>query len=292
MGKLLQLLLRNGGFMTFVLVEVLCFYIIIKYNEDQNAIFSHTATVFSGRLLDKRRQVADYLSLQQLADSLRAENIRINEELANARNIQVPYRDTFFIRNLDTLLLSDSLRRISVKPQFEFISARAVGNSISGANNWLIINKGSNDGITPNMGLVSKNGVVGIIRHVGPNFSMAMSVLHRQMRISVNLQRHHALGSLIWEGGDPALMTLKFVPHHFKVEKGDAVVTSGYSQLFPKDILVGHVEEKPGSDPENPYFWIIKVRLNQDMASVNDLYVVNNIFYSELDSLNLKAKDE
>lgn len=278
--------------MTFLLVELLSFYIIISFNTERNAIFSHTVGIIGGNILDKRKQWVEYGELREKADSLAKANARLHEKLADARHIQVPYRDTIFIRDADTLLMTDSLRRLSVRPQFEFTAAKTVKNSISAANNWLIINRGNNDGVRPDMGVVSNKGIVGIVRHVSPHFSMVMSVLHHQTKVSVVLQKNNALGSLLWEGGDPKIMTLKFIPRHFKIKENDVVVTSGYSQLFPKGIMVGYIEGEPEQDSENPYFWKINVRLSQDMATVDDVYVVNNIFYSELDSLNLKVKDE
>lgn len=300
--------------MTFLLVELFSFYIILQYNDRQNAIFTHTMGLVGGNVLNKRNQWVEYAHLKEISDSLMEENARLRTRLADAKHIQVPYRDTFFIRDLDTLTRTDSLRLLMVRPQYEFISGRVIGNSISGANNWLILNRGSTDGVEPGMGVVSKNGVVGIVRHVTAHFSMVMSALHRQTRISVLVQRvdekgapieeagnvfasrsnqpSKSLGSLIWEGGDPTIMTLKFVQRHFKVKENDLVVTSGYSQIFPKDIVVGRVIAPPVQDPENLDFWIIKVQLNQDMATLSDVNVVKDIFYSELDSLNQKAKNE
>ncbi|MCB0530224.1 MAG: hypothetical protein KDC65_17220, partial [Saprospiraceae bacterium] len=72
----------------------------------------------------------------------------------------------------------------------------------------------------------------------------------------------------------------------------DAIVTSGYSQIFPKGVVVGHVDGDPEPDPENRHFWNIKVKLTQDMASVNNVYVVENIYYTELDSLMQQVKNE
>ncbi len=292
MNRLLQLFARNGGFFTFLLVEVFCFYIVIRYNQGQKGIYAHTMGIVGGNLLDKQKGFSDYLHLRDIADSLRNENARLYAELANARTIQVPYRDTFFTVQIDTLLRKDSssLKRL-LRPQYRFIAARVIGNSVGSANNWMVINRGSSDGLRPNMGVVTGKGVAGIVRHVGNNFSMVMSVLHRDARISVSLKKEKALGSLIWEGAEPYLMTLKFIPRHFEVQVGDGVVTSGYSELFPKGIPVGTIYDiKP--DPENQYFWIMKVRLSQDMATLSDVYAVDNIYYSELDSLKQNIKDE
>lgn len=291
MGRLLQLLLRNGGFMTFLLVEALCFYLVVQHNTTQNAIFTHTTGIFAGNILEKRRGWADYLSLRHQRDSLMRENERLLADLAAIRMVQVPYRDTFFSVRFDTLYKGDTmlLRKIS-RPQYKFIAAKVIGNTINSVNNWLILNRGRNDSLRPDMGVVTGKGIVGIVRHVDPNFSMAMSVLHREVKISVSLKKERALGSLMWDGKDPSLMTLKYIPRHFKVKEGDEIVTSGYSELFPQGVPVGHIEGKIENDPENPYFWILNVRLSQDMSAVNNVYVVDNIYHTELDSLKQKVK--
>ena len=293
MGQLLQLLARNGGIFTFLLVEAFCFYVIVQYNTKQDAIFTHSMGLASGRVLDKRHDWLEYLDLRRRADSLSRENVKLFADLALARTIQVPHRDTFFTIQLDSIRQGDSsvLRKIA-RPQFQFIAAKVIGNTINSANNWLIINRGSSDGLRAGMGVVTGKGIVGIARHVDPDFSAVMSLLHRETKISVSLKKEKALGSLVWDGSDPSVMTLKYVPKHFTVKVGDEIVTSGYSELFPQGIPVGWVASEPKPDNENQYFWIMQVRLSQDMSSVNDVYVVDNIFQTELDNLKQKMKDE
>jgi rod shape-determining protein MreC len=292
MGNLLQLLLRNGGFVVWVLVEAFCFWAIVQFNERQNAIFSHTAGIFAGNTLQRRQQLRDYIGLRGRVDSLKAAHARLQTDFANARVVRVPLRDTAFLVFFDSLNRSDSVRRRVMRPHYDYIAASAISNSISSANNWVMLNRGRNDGVEPNMAVVTNNGIVGIVRHVDPNFSLAMSVLHRQVKISAMLSRFRASGSLIWEGGDPTLMTLRYIPKHFPVQQGDEVVTSGYSLMFPQGIRIGTVEGESAQDPENPYFLTMRVRLSQDMAVVNDVYVVKNLFRSEIDSLQAKVRDE
>lgn len=289
MGKLLQLLLRNGGFVTFLLVELCCFAIMVNFNGRQGEIWANTTGVFGGRALEKRQMAADYFSLFETADSLAHVVDSLQARLANARQMQVPIRDTFFLVNYDSLSKTDSVRRKTVRPQYEFISAKVIKNSISGANNWLIINRGSAEGIQPDMAVVSPAGIVGIVRHVSVNFSLVMSVLHQDAKISVALPKQkNAFGSLTWEGGNPKEMTLRYIPQHFVVQENEPVVTSGYSLMFPLGHPVGKVLGVPKPDPENPYFLEIRVGLNQDMATVRDVAIIRNLFRAELDSLQLK----
>ncbi|MFN0215035.1 MAG: rod shape-determining protein MreC [Saprospiraceae bacterium] len=292
MGKLIQLLLRNGDFVTFLVVELICFAIMINFNTRYGDIWANTTKIFAGRALEKRQVASDYFSLYEKVDSLAHIIDSLQSRLANARQVQVPIRDTFFLVNFDSLSKTDSVRRKVIRPQYEFITAKAVKNAISGANNWLVINRGSNDGVGPDMSVVSPEGIVGIVRHVSTNFALVMSVLHQQAKISVALpNQKNAFGSLTWEGGDPAEMTLRYIPQHFIVQENEPVVTSGYSLMFPQGHPVGKVKGIPKPDPENPYFLEIKVALSQNMATVRNLAVVRNLFKVELDSLQIKLSN-
>ncbi len=292
MGRLLQLLLRNGGLVTFLLVELGSFAIMVNFEGRHTEIWANTTEIFSGRALERRQMATDYFSLYETADSLAHIVDSLQARLSNARQMQVSIRDTFYLVNYDSLSKTDSVRRKTVRPQYEFITAKAVKNSIAGTNNWLIINRGKNDGIEPDMAVVSAEGIVGIVRHVSANFSLVMSVLHREAKISVALPKQkNAFGSLTWEGGNPSEMTLRYIPQHFIVQENEPVVTSGYSLMFPKGHPVGKVKGEPKPDPENPYFLEIMVSLNQDMATVRDVAVVRNLFKTELDSLELKINN-
>jgi len=292
MGRLFQLLLRNGGFVTWIFVELFCFVAIVQYNNTQGAVWANTTEIFGGRILEKRQNISDYFSLSERIDSLNHVMDSLQSRLANARVMQVSVRDTHFLVTYDSLSLSDSIRHKTIRPEYEFITAKVIGNSITSANNWLIINRGSNDLVAPHMAVVSANGIVGIIRHVSPNFSIAMSALHRQTKITAALQKQKTFGSLVWEGGDPQVMTLKDISKHFEdvIKPGDPVVTSGYSVMFPKDIPVGKVLSKATPDPENPHFLVVKVQLSQDMSDLNDVSIVRNLYSVEIDSLKAKVK--
>ncbi|MBC7778378.1 MAG: rod shape-determining protein MreC [Phycisphaerae bacterium] len=289
MAPLLQLLLRNGGFVTFLLVELASFAIMVNFEDRHEEIWANTTGILGGQALEKRQMATDYFSLYETADSLARIVDSLQARLSNARQMQVPVRDTFFLVNYDSLSKTDSVRRKTVRPQYEFITAKAIKNSIAGTSNWLIINRGKNDGIQPDMAVVSPEGIIGIVRHVSDNYALVMSVLHRESKISVALPRQkNAFGSLIWEGGNPNEMTLRYIPQHFIVQENEPVVTSGYSLMFPQGHPVGKVKGAPKADPENPYFLEIKVSLSQDMATVRDVSVIHNLFKAELDSLQSK----
>lgn len=282
MGNILQLFIRNGGFVIFLVLEAFCFYLVVQFNERQGGIFSHTSMLFNQALAARRAYVDRYIGAADSLQSLNNQVFRLTTELENARQIRIFSKDTFYLVNVDSVR-----GKVSI-PQFRYVGAEVVNNSISSKSNWLTINRGSNHGIKPNMGVVSRNGLVGIVRYVSPDFAIVMSVLHRQMRISATLKRQGFFGSLIWEGGDPQTMTLTDIPKHVQINLGDSVVTSGYSSMFPPQFFVGTVVKD--SIPSGSNFYSISVKLSNDMAKTDYVRVVENLFQAQLDTLQQKIQ--
>jgi rod shape-determining protein MreC len=286
MRNLIDLFIRNGGFVTFLILEVLCFALVVNYNTEQNAIFSHTTGQMAGRINAATYSVSQFFGLANRADSLHAENARLSAELYALKNAETRKQDTAFI----TVQTEDSLAQKIVRPQFTYQAAKAVGNSVVGKNNWVIINRGANDGVEVNTGVAAPDGIVGIVRHVSPNFCMAMSLLHAQTKVSAVLKNSRYFGSLVWEGTDPEYMNLKDIPKHAVVKAGEPVYTSGYSLFFPKGILIGFTGTPTLEAGSN--FYTIPVRLRHNMRRTEDVYLINNVYHSELKELQERARNE
>ncbi len=285
MHSIIQLFIRHGGLLTLVVMEVVCFYLIATMNGPQKEISSASWLKYSGTVLNWKRNFLDYWYLSDENTRLRMENARLNTQLANSRMIEVPTLDT-----IQRVLLADTIENKIIRPQYTMISARVINNTISGRNNWMIINRGSKDGIQPNTGVVTRSGVAGIVRQVSDHFAVVMSVLHQQTKISAALKGYDYFGSLIWQGGDPNYMELTDIPYHLKVKPRDTVQISNYTLLFPEGHMAGIVDTAfriPGSN-----FLKIRVKLSQSPADINGVYVVTNRYAEELEQLQQAVKDE
>jgi rod shape-determining protein MreC len=277
MRRILEIFLYNGGFITFAVLEAICFFLIVNYNEKQNSIYAYSTELFSGKMLNQKQKLTRYVRLAEVNDSLSSENARLHAQLLNRQMISVPVKDTFVERYID------SLQGAVTVPKFTYISGRVISNNTSGQNNFIYINRGSNSGVRQNMGIVANDGIVGIVRHVSDELCIAMSILNRQCRISTRLKKENALGSLTYEGSDPYFMTMSDVPKHVNVAIGDTVVTSGYSTMFPSDVIVGTVAEVQMPGGEN--FYKLRVRLSHDMGRTQHVYLVDNLIQFKLDTL-------
>jgi rod shape-determining protein MreC len=284
MRRILQIFLQNGGFITFVVLQAICFFVIVNYNERQGKIWGYTSEFFAGRLLMQRQRATKYVNLAVVNDSLSAENARLHAQLLNRQMISVPVKDTFVQR------YTDSISGTITVPKYTYIAGRVIINSISGQNNFMYLNRGASSGVRPNMGVLSNDGIVGIVRHVGNDVSVVMSVLNRQCRISARLKKQNELGSLFYEGADPYYMSLADVPRHVDLLVGDTIVTSGYSSMFPSNVFIGTISDIQLAGNDN--FYKLKVKLSHEMGRTDYVYIVDNLLQNKLDSLKLKVEDE
>ncbi len=296
MGNLLLLFYRYGGLVTFVVVQSFCLFRIVRASTDKSLIFNYSWGLLTGSVMERQQKMIDFIGLQQRVDSLAKYNAELKQKIANIEAIQLPQKDTFTVVWFDSLMQNDTMRRKYIRPSYLYTSARVIGNTIQNTNNWIIINRGATDGVRPDMGVASDKGIVGITRHVDPNTCAVMSLLHQKTMISAKLlfaAGQTTIGSLYWQGGDPSIMTLRDIPKHFasRITPGTKVVTSGLSDKFPADLPIGVVTENPTQNAESPYYLDIKIRLSQDMSSLGDVYVINNILKAETDSLLIKIKD-
>lgn len=285
MHSIIQLFIRNGGLLTLVVMELLSIYLITTYCDPQKEIYSASWLKYSGTLLSWKREAQDYLYLNDENVRLRVENARLNTQLANSRIIEVPSLDT-----IKRFVQADTLENKIIRPEYTMISARVINNTIGGRNNWMIINRGSLDGVQPNTGVVTRSGVAGVVRFVSDHFAMVMSVLHRQTKISAAVKGYDYFGSLVWEGGNPEYMDLTDIPYHLAVKPRDTVVVSNYTLLFPEGHMAGIVDTAYRIQGSN--FLKIRVKLSQSPADINHVYVVTNRYAEELEQLQQAVKNE
>lgn len=269
MQNLILLFSKYSSVFLFLLFEAICLYFIVQFNQRQRSIFINSSSYLSASVLNRYDNIASYFHLQEINDSLQNENARL---LKNTFQKTAPDSMSSRIMGSDTLM------------RFEVIPAEIINKTVANRNNSLTINKGKRQGVENGMGVISSNGIVGIVRNSSRNFSHIISLLNTQMQVSAKLKRGNILGELKWRGIDPSKVTMEAVPKHADIVIGDTVVTSGYSTIFPEDFMIGLVES---FNLEPNGFYNVSVKLNNDFYSLDRVYVVKNLYKSELDSLQL-----
>lgn len=274
MYGLLALIARYSGTITFILLEAFCMYLVVQYNVKQKEIYVNSSNIFSGTIYQRYDKIMDYANLSRDNEVLAGEVATLYARLGNAKFSEYLVRDSSFVR--------DSLGKI--KQQYTYIAANVVNNSITLPNNYITLNRGSNHGVKAGMGVMTPQGVIGIVRNVTENFSEVMSILHQQAKISASLRRTSYFGTLFWrDQSNPLMLSLEQIPKHAEIGVGDTIQTSGYSYIFPEGIAIGKVETCKVEAGSN--YKVARIKLFEDLAKLRYVYIVNNLMRNEQEYL-------
>ncbi|HLG02804.1 MAG TPA: rod shape-determining protein MreC [Bacteroidia bacterium] len=274
MRNLVVFLARNYFFLLFLLLEVLSLYFLVQRNYFQHARAVSASHAFTGTLFEWRTQFVEYLDLKEQNKHL-AEKLAYTLTADSAAWMMYTSRTTPVI---DTVF----------KQRFEFLAALVVDNTVSRRNNYLIINRGRLQGAREDMGVISPDGIVGIIVNVSDNFSLVMSVLHKDSKISASIKQDGTFGQLRWNGKNYREATLLDLPTHAKLNRGDTLVTSGLGDAFPAGIPVGTVlgfETKPGDKT-----FTVDIQLTTDFRKLRHVLIIKNLMREEIGLLREKIK--
>ena len=255
--------------MLFCILQFFSFYLIINYNQAQKEIFFNTTNTFTGQFQKKYDEVKSSFISRQILDSL-SDRIK---DLEEEKEIYRMYLQTHVEPVKDSLYTQ----------KYELISAKIIYNSVNTWDNFILIDKGSKDGVQKGMGVITSKGVIGIVRNVSEHYAKIMSLLNSQTRISACLSKSNHFGTITWRGIDPTVTTLIDLPSHAKLAVNDTVVTTQYSQIFPQGINIGRIEKFYFEGGSN--FYTVDVKLFEDLSNVQFVMVVKNLYKSEADSL-------
>lgn len=270
MSSLLQLFTRQGAFFLFAALEVVCLYLIITYNSPQKEVADSTWNLYSGEVMERVSKAQNYFRLERLNDQLREENADLLSRLPNA----------YYTESLTT----DSIINDSLRQRYNYIAGEIINKSPLSANITYVLNRGHIHGVEPHLGVINGQGVVGIITQVAQRHSRVMSITHRSMHISAGLRGKDYFGSLRWNGGDTRYAMLYAIPEYAKVEIGDTIETTGYSNIFPTGVPIGSVNKKEINDGDNT--WELEIKLFNDLFRVKDAYIVRDLMKEDLNQLD------
>lgn len=281
MNRLTLFLKKYLHVIVFTLLQIFSLYLIYSNLNYPRFVMSRVTRHITYPLNKFWSGFTSHFSLRNENENLTAQNIALLQE--QERN---------FLEITDSLYTKeDTLENRSKKVRvYDYTSARVIYNSVNKKHNYLIIDKGSNEGMAVDMAVFSAQGIVGVINDVSSNFSTVMSMLHPDTRISAKVMPNNQLGTVTWQDYNTEIVSLQDIPLHITVNIGDSVYTSGFSNMYPKDILIGtvtSVEENPKSG-----FLDIRIRLATNFNHLNLVYVVKNLYKNELDSLKANFKHE
>jgi len=269
MRNLLLFIWKNQFTFLFFLLEMIGFALLATNNNYQRSKIHTTTVAVSGAVYRTQDSYLKYIGLLDENERLQRENAQLRQKL---------FEQSLTIDNPD----------IPMSYNYEVIAARAINSTYSEGNNFMIIDKGSKDGVEREMGVVGPFGAIGIVTYVSRNYAAIMPLIHSQSQISCRLKQSEYFGICRWDGLDDRYIDLEDIPNHVSVVQGDTVITRGSSGIFPPWVVIGFAESS--EKDESSGFQRIRVRLATNFRKVNSVYVIGNERKSQLDSIYSEIK--
>jgi rod shape-determining protein MreC len=270
--NLFRFFVRYYVLLLFLLLEIFSLYLVYKNNGYNQTAYAHVANDISGKMFNTYGNVAGYFYLNRTNDSLAQENIRLRAALIESK----------LDNRIEVGQESDSSKKFVQK--YSYTHARVSYATVNRPVNFIYLDKGLAHGIKKQMGVISPNGIVGQVVSVTENYAAVMTIISKDFRVSAKFKKNDYFGNLHWTGTNPRVAALEEIPKHVPVKVGDTLVTSGYSQLFPRNVMVGIIKKVEAQAEKN--FLDIDVQLSTDFGNLTHVYVINNMYKEEFVTLD------
>jgi len=278
MERLILFVYQNRAFFTFLLLEIFCAWLIVENNAYQGTKFFNSSNGVVATMNNFSQSVRDYFQLSDVNRMLAEENAALKQALEQQRK---PVYPSHTLATKDSILVATD--STSSFRKYDFISAKVVNNHVDFVKNFITIDKGKDAGIQVGMAVISPRGIVGKVKIVSSHYSVVTSLLHIDVMVSAVLKRTEHFGTVQWDGRNPDLVDLKYIPPHVSPVVGDTVITSGYNAIFPEGVMIGVIEEVKLNDAA--LFYDLKVKLSQDFRKLSFVKVIKNHQQPEQDSV-------
>lgn len=271
MRNLLNFLLRYSSTLLLVVYLVISSSLLFTSNPWQHHVYLTSASSIASSIFEISSSISGYFGLRSINEDLQRRNIALEREVLR---LQALVNNYALVLETDTMPIDSTLQRYS------FIPAHVIHNSIARPNNYITIDRGSLDGIKPEMGVMNQNGIVGVVNVTGPHSSRVISLLNPYLKLSCKVKGSQHIGSLSWDGKNSREAVLDELPKHAKFHKGDTIVTSGYSSTFPEGVPVGVIVGSAKVHDDN--FNALRVKLFTDFSTLSTVRVVRDAMQEEL----------
>lgn len=265
MRNLLAFLAKYNHWFVFILLEVISFALLFRYNSFQGSVFFSSANAVAGKIYEYRSDVTTFFSMSQNNKRLTERNLMLEQEVKTLSQ--------YIARNNGDSLVLDKYQKQMLK-DFRLIPAKVISSSLDKEDNLITLDKGKADGIHEDMGVACGMGVVGVVYMASDHYSIVIPVINKNSNISVTIKKRGYFGFLHWKGGPADIAYIDDVPRHAKFALGDYVVTNGYSSIFPSGIMVGKILHVFNSSDGLSYR--VQLRLATDFGNLRHVCVIDN----------------
>lgn len=244
----------------FVVLEIAAILMLSRTSSLQDIWISRASHRVHASIWGGGERVRNYFTLGQENKKLAKDNFELSALVRDFAQKDLSYRENH--------LYDDRVAN------FRLVPATIVKASRNSQHNYIVLNKGSEDGVKPQTGIITTNGIVGVVNTVGKRFSYGLTLMNAKISVSARIGRTGLVGPLEWDGRRSNGALMKGLPLHYSVAPGDTVWTSGFSSVFPPDIpigVTGKIRQVDGSTNE------VAVRLFQDFGALRYVMITENL---------------
>lgn len=265
MRNLLAFLAKYNHWFVFIILEVICFVLLFRFNNFQGSVYFSSANAVAGKVYEYNSSVTTFFNMSQSNKKLSERNLILEQQVrALTQYIATHHGDSLAMEQCQKQALAG----------FKLIPAKVIQSTINREDNLITIDKGKADGIHKDMGVACGTGVVGVVYMASDHYSIVLPVINVNSNISVMIRKRGYFGFLHWKGTPSDIAYVDDVPRHARFALGDYVVTNGYSSIFPPGIMVGKILHVFNSSDGLSYR--VQLRLSTDFGKLRHVCVIDN----------------
>ena len=265
MRNLLAFLAKYNHWFVFILLEVICFVLLFRFNNFQGSVYFSSANAVAGKVYEYNSSVTTFFNMSQSNKKLSERNLILEQQVrALTQYIATHHGDSLAMEQCQKQALAG----------FKLIPAKVIQSTINREDNLITIDKGKADGIHEDMGVACGTGVVGVVYMASDHYSIVLPVINVNSNISVMIRKRGYFGFLHWKVTPSDIAYVDDVPRHARFALGDYVVTNGYSSIFPPGIMVGKILHVFNSSDGLSYR--VQLRLSTDFGKLRHVCVIDN----------------
>ena len=212
--------------------------------------------------------VQNYLDAPQDMARLRQRNTELEAEVSRLQTEIIELKQQIS----ETRVLEALVDFARVNPDNQYIAAKVIGRDPNPFLQYVIVNRGSDDGLRRGMPVVTQQGLVGRVAAVTAGAARVQLISDNGSSVNVLLEPSRAPAAL--EGDLTGDLSLDMIPQSAKVSVGDLVLTSGLGGNFPSNILVGQVSNVRSRD--NDLFQRAAVQPSVELPQLEIVLVITN----------------
>ncbi|MBL6649223.1 MAG: rod shape-determining protein MreC [Flavobacteriaceae bacterium] len=280
MQQMIDFIIRKKDVLVYFVLLFFSIAILLNSNYFHKSKIILIANNISNFTTERFMLFNEFFDLKNINKKLIAENLNLKNELEKIKS--KPFFDTISSAN------------------FSYQNAKIISNNLSSFKNNLVIDKGIKDGLSREMGVINKDGVVGIITNISSNYSYVMSILNIDSKINAKVKRTNHFGTLQWNGLNTNYVQLIDISETANIKVGDSIVTGGMSLIFPEGIDIGIISkidqfkinsiDKNFTNKKNnklieiesaENYFDIEIKLHADMSNLKNVYVIESLNIKE-----------